>query len=52
MSSIRIVDGTLHTGARLRFMQANAVHDIEEVGVRTPDAVPGGSGSGPARWAT
>ena len=40
VSSIRVVDGTLHTGARLRFMQANAVHDIEEVGVRTPDAVP------------
>ncbi len=40
VSSIRIVDGTLYTGARLRFMQANAVHDIEEVGVRTPDAVP------------
>ena len=40
VSSIRIVDGSLHTGARLRFMQANAVHDIEEVGVRTPVAVP------------
>ncbi len=40
VSSIRIVDGTLHSGARLRFMQAHAVHDIEEVGVRTPDAVP------------
>ena len=40
VSSIRIVDGTLHSGARLRFMQANAVHDIEEVGVRTPTALP------------
>ncbi len=40
VSSIRIVDGTLRAGARLRFMQANAVHDIEEVGVRTPDAEP------------
>ena len=40
VSSIRVVDGSLHTGARLRFMQANAVHDIEEVGVRTPAAVP------------
>src|SRR6202044_2373163 len=40
VSSLRIVDGTLHTGDRLRFMQANAVHDIEEVGVRTPVAVP------------
>jgi GTP-binding protein LepA len=40
VSSIRIVDGTLRTGARLRFMQAGAVHDVEEVGVRTPDALP------------
>ena len=40
VSSIRIVDGSLPAGARLRFMQANAVHDIEEVGVRTPVAVP------------
>jgi GTP-binding protein LepA len=40
VSSIRIVDGSLHAGARLRFMQADAVHDIEEVGVRTPVAVP------------
>ncbi len=40
VSSIRIVDGSLPSGARLRFMQANAVHDMEEVGVRTPDAVP------------
>ncbi len=40
VSSIRIVDGSLPAGSRLRFMQANAVHDIEEVGVRTPVAVP------------
>jgi GTP-binding protein LepA len=40
VSSIRIVDGSLPSGSRLRFMQANAVHDIEEVGVRTPVAVP------------
>src|ERR1700727_2430252 len=29
VSSIRIVDGTLPADARLRFMQANAVHDME-----------------------
>ncbi len=40
VSSIRVVDGSLPSGSRLRFMQANAVHDIEEVGVRTPVAVP------------
>ena len=48
VSSIRIVDGTLRTGARLRFMQAKAVHDIEEVGVRTPDSRAGG-GARPRR---
>ena len=40
VSSVRIVDGTLRSGARLRFMQADAVHDMEEVGVRTPYALP------------
>ena len=40
VSSIRIVDGTLRSGARLRFMQAGATHDIEEVGIRTPGMVP------------
>jgi GTP-binding protein LepA len=40
VSSIRIVDGTLRAGERLRFMQAGAVHDVEEIGERTPDAVP------------
>ena len=40
VSSIRVVDGTLRSGARLRFMQAGAVHDVEEIGVRTPESVP------------
>ena len=39
VSSIRIVDGTLRAGSRLRFVQADAVHDVEEVGIRTPEAV-------------
>ncbi len=37
VSSVRVVDGVLSTGSRLRFMQAGAVHDVEEIGVRTPD---------------
>ncbi|MGH9108374.1 MAG: translation elongation factor 4 [Acidimicrobiales bacterium] len=37
VSSVRVVDGTLRSGSRLRFMQAGAVHDVEEIGVRTPD---------------
>ena len=39
VSSIRVFDGTISTGERLRFMQAGAVHDVEEIGVRTPDSV-------------
>ncbi|MDA8312111.1 MAG: translation elongation factor 4 [Actinomycetota bacterium] len=37
VSSVRVVDGVLSNASRLRFMQAGAVHDVEEIGVRTPD---------------
>jgi GTP-binding protein LepA len=40
VSSVRVVNGSLTTGRRLRFMQAGAVHDADEVGVRTPANVP------------
>jgi len=40
VSSVRVVDGTMRSGARLRFLQANAVHDVEELGARTPVPVP------------
>jgi GTP-binding protein LepA len=40
VSSIRVVNGTLAAGARLRFMQAGVSHDVEEIGVRTPVPVP------------
>jgi GTP-binding protein LepA len=43
VSSIRVMDGTLGADDRLRFMQAGQVHEVEEIGVRTPDAVPVGS---------
>jgi GTP-binding protein LepA len=36
VSAVRVVDGTLRSGARLRFLQAGAIHDVEEVGIRTP----------------
>jgi GTP-binding protein LepA len=36
VSSVRVVNGTLTTGSRLKFMQAGAVYDAEEVGVRAP----------------
>jgi GTP-binding protein LepA len=35
-----VVNGNLKTGSRLRFMQAGAVHDADEVGVRTPGNMP------------
>lgn len=36
VSSVRIMTGTLRTGDKLRFMQANATYDADEVGVRNP----------------
>jgi len=39
VSSVRVVDGTMRSGTRLRFLQANAVHDVEELGARTPAPV-------------
>jgi len=40
VSAVRVVHGPLVSGARLRFMQAGATHEIEEIGVRTPSNVP------------
>jgi len=40
VSALRIVNGTLHERARLRFMQAGVTHDIEEIGVRSPSNTP------------
>ena len=39
VSSVRVMDGALRSGGRVRFMQAGAVHDVEEIGVRTPESV-------------
>ena len=40
VSSVRVVNGVLAAGARLRFMQAGTAHDADEIGVRTPEPVP------------
>ncbi len=40
VSSIRVMDGTLSTGARLRFMHGGVTHEADEVGVRDPDPTP------------
>ncbi len=40
ISSLRVFNGTLNSGAKLRFVQAGANHDAEEVGVRLPVPTP------------
>jgi GTP-binding protein LepA len=40
---LRVVDGTLSTGEKIRFMATGESHATEEVGVLTPTAVPVGS---------
>src|SRR6187431_1787944 len=40
VSSIRVMNGTLKTGTKLRFMQAASVHDADEVGARLPVPTP------------
>jgi GTP-binding protein LepA len=40
VSSVRIMNGTLRSGARLRFMQAGAVHEADEIGIRAPLPTP------------
>jgi len=37
VSSIRIVEGTLRDDMKIRMMQVGANHEIEEIGIRTPD---------------
>ncbi len=43
ISSIRVMNGVLSTGARLKFLQAGSTHEADEVGVRSPDPTPVGS---------
>ena len=40
VSSVRVMTGTMRTGDKLRFMQAGATYDADEVGVRTPEPTP------------
>jgi GTP-binding protein LepA len=40
ISSVRVVNGTLSTGSRLRFIQAGVTHDADEIGVRLPTSTP------------
>ncbi len=40
VSSVRVVDGVLRSKSRLLFMQAKAVNETEEIGIRTPEPTP------------
>jgi len=40
VSAVRVFDGTLVSGSKLRFLQTGATHDAEEVGVRLPVPAP------------
>jgi GTP-binding protein LepA len=40
VSSVRVMDGTMRSGEKLRFMQARATHDADEIGVRAPVPTP------------
>jgi GTP-binding protein LepA len=40
ISSVRVMQGTMTSGSRLKFMQAGAIHPADEIGVRTPVNVP------------
>ena len=40
VSALRVFDGTMSSGARLRFLQAGSVRDAEEIGVRLPVPTP------------
>ncbi len=43
VSSIRVVNGELRTGSKLRFMQTGRTHEALEVGVRSPISTPIGA---------
>ncbi|MGI9596119.1 MAG: translation elongation factor 4, partial [Acidimicrobiales bacterium] len=40
ISSVRVMNGRMHSREKLRFIQAGAVHDADEIGVRAPDNLP------------
>ena len=40
ISSVRVFNGSLDTGAKLRFLQAASTHDAEEIGTRLPVPTP------------
>jgi len=43
VSAIRVFNGTMGAGARLRYLNAKSTHDAEEIGVRLPVPTPVGA---------
>jgi GTP-binding protein LepA len=39
ISSVRIIEGTLRDDTRIRMMRAGTNHELEEIGIRTPEMV-------------
>jgi len=39
ISSIRVLEGTLHDDTRIRMMRAGTNHELEEIGIRTPEMI-------------
>jgi GTP-binding protein LepA len=40
VSAVRVVNGSLSAGSKLRFMQTGRAHEVEEIGVRLPASRP------------
>jgi GTP-binding protein LepA len=40
VSSVRVMDGVMRSGARLKFMQAGTLHEANEIGARMPVITP------------
>jgi GTP-binding protein LepA len=40
VSAVRVLNGRMRSGGRLKFMQTGQLHEIEEIGMRTPDNTP------------
>jgi len=36
VSAIRVVDGAIKQGSKIRFSQAGTIHEVEDIGIRTP----------------
>jgi GTP-binding protein LepA len=42
ISSVRVMDGVMRSGSKLRFMQAGTLHEANEIGARMPGLTPTG----------